>query len=200
MSIPSSKNKPSQIDLNRAETLLAMGLKDYTAMRKEADQLAKSLLVDKKGIIKHSGKDFQRLQTLVHSLQTADQDIQDQLEVFRNVAEQDSKKVSHSNERAKDNLSKLLHVVKKLEGNGTVQQDLVDDVETAQGAGITALMETQSQWTRMILLLMTTLVIIGATVIAVFKPEYMWVAKGISAICMLYALYELVVYLGHKFL
>lgn len=200
MSQSSSRNKPSQIDLNRAEALLAMGLKDYTAMRKEADQLAKSLLADKKGIIKHSGKDFQRLQTLVHSLQTADQDIQDQLEVFRRVAERDNKKVSHNNERVRDNLSKLLAVVKKLEGDGMVQQELVDDVETAQGAGITSLMETQSQWTRMVILLTTTLVIIGATLIAVFKPEYIWIAKGISAVCILYASYELIVYLGRKFL
>lgn len=200
MSQSSSSNRPSQIDLNRAETLLAMGLKDYTAMRKEADQLAKSLLANKKGVIKHSGEDFQRLQTLVNSLQTADQDIQDQLEVFRKVAERDTKKVSHSNERARHNLSKLLAVVKKLESDGMVQQGLVDDVETAQGAGITSLMETQSQWTRMVILLTTALVIVGATLIAVFKPEYIWIAKGVSAVCILYALYELIVYLGRKFL
>jgi hypothetical protein len=195
----SQKDEPTLIDITRAETMLQMVLKDYAAMQKEADALAKELVSQQKGDAKTSSAKAVRLRTLVSSLRTADKDIEDQLRVLRKAAREDSANVAHAFAQTQENVSNLEAVLKKLHIDDVEEQTLRHRVETAEGAGATSLLETQSQYIRMLLTLAATLVVVGATALAVLKPEYMWLAQGIALLCLIVALYYLVRYLVRKF-
>ena len=199
--MPSSpKGAPSQIDINRAETMLRMGLSDYAAMQKEANALAKELVHQQKGGIKSSGTDASKLTALVGSLRTAEKDIQDQLQVLRNAAQLDGEKVAHGFAQTQHNVSDLEVVLRKLQLDNKEERTLLDRVETVEGANVTSLLETQRQLMQLLLTLIVTLVVIGATALAVFKPEYMWIAKNIALLCLAVAAYYLIRYLVQKFL
>ena len=180
--------------------MLRMGLSDYAAMQKEANALAKELVSQQKGDIKSSGTGASKLAALVGSLRTADEDIQDQLRVLKKAAQRDDEQVAHSFAQTQRNVSDLEEVLRKLEIDNKEERTILDRVETAEGANVTSLLETQRQFMRLLLTLIVTLVVIGATALAVFKPEYVWIARNIALLCLAVAAYYLIRYLAQKFL
>ena len=80
-----SKN-PTEMQVNKASSLLRMGLKDYESMRSEAETLAKKLIADRNNGRVDVNATSNKLQSLVASLRASEADIQRQLTVLREAA------------------------------------------------------------------------------------------------------------------
>ena len=155
---------PTEMQVNKASSLLRMGLKDYESMRSEAETLAKKLIADRNNGRVDVNATSDKLQSLVASLRASEADIQRQLTVLREAAVSFKKMRDSEFEATEKTIHDLEPILKKMEVKRKHEEDILRELETAEGATISSSYVTQMYYTKLILYIIGFVVFVAGMV------------------------------------
>jgi hypothetical protein len=189
---------PTEMQINKAASLLRMGLKDYKSMREEAETLAKKLISDRKDGRVDVNATSDKLQKLVASLRASEADIQHQLTILQQSSVNSKQLRASDFKVSQESLGEIKEILSKMDDKNSEEEKLINELESAEGQTMSSSLNTQFQYTKLIFLIIWSAILIAITVIVYLKPTIYWLPQikiGIFLVLVVSTIWLLVKYL-----
>lgn len=189
---------PTDMQINKAASLLRMGLKDYKSMREEAVTLAKKLISNRKDGRVDVNATSDKLQKLVASLRASEADIQHQLTILQQSSVNSKQLRASDFKVSQESLGEIKEILSKMDDKNSEEEKLINELESAEGQTMSSSLNTQFQYTKLIFLIIWSAILIAITVIVYLKPTTYWLPQikiGIFLVLVVSTIWLLVKYL-----